>query len=373
MSKRNYKSIFKDNIYPIYILHVRHYSKSRTTFFPESTPPVTPVAPFLQLTDDVRSFIDQILLRNFGAIDQLNHTIQDNNNNIRNLYEGGDLNNNIAHIGTLNNLIEQDINVRQEYLESVDLLNAIYEGEDPPIHNMSAWLDLRNDLDNNEDITLQSFIEYVREVIDTHIRDQFNEMVMDAIRIGRENRLENESRDNSQYSDELDESDSTVESDSDVYHSAGTHLDESSNNNSCSSDDSFATDQGLNSNDNLSDTNNEFNSDIDLYHDSHEFNQDNDSNVSNTDNQYNDNNVSNINNQDNDSNVPNTDINQSLDENKSNLDSDKKYITDDALDINDTLHMFYDESSVENQSTIDYILQKQQEEMPDIMDSDGGE
>ena len=349
MSKRNYKSVFKDNIYPISILHVRYYSKSRTTFFPESRLPATPVAPFLQLTDDVRSFIDQILLRNLGAIDQLNHTIQDNNNNIRDLYEGGNLNNNIAHIGLLNNLIERDMNVRQEYLESVDLLNAIYEGEDPPIHNMSAWLDLRNDLDNNEDITLQSFREYVREVIDTHIRDQFNEMVMDAIRIGRENRLENESRDNSQYSDELDESNSTLESDSDVYHSADTHLDESSNNNSYSSDDSFATGQDLNSNDNLSDTNNEFNSDIDSYHDSHEFNQDNDSNVSNTD------------------------MNQSSDENKSDSDSDKKYITDDALDISDTLHMFYDESSVKNQSTVDFVLQKQQEEMPDIMDSDGGE
>jgi hypothetical protein len=113
MSKRNYKSVFKDNIYPTSILHVRHYSKSR-------------------------SFIDQILLRNLGAIDQLNHTIQDNNDNIRDLYEGGDLNNNIAQIGILNNLIEQDMHVRQEYLESVGLLNAIYEGEDPPIHNMSA-------------------------------------------------------------------------------------------------------------------------------------------------------------------------------------------------------------------------------------------
>ena len=35
--------------------------------------------------------------------------------------------------------------------------------------------------------------------------------------------------------------------------------------------------------------------------------------------------------------------------------------------------MFYEEPSTKNESTIDFVLQKQQEEMPDIMDSDGGE
>jgi hypothetical protein len=178
----------------------------------------------------------------------------------------------------------------------------------------------------------------VQEVIDTNIRDQFVEMTMDMIRTGRENLLEIESRDNSQYSDELDELDSSYESDYDVYYSADTHHDESSSNDSDSNNNSPIIDQSINSNDDLSNVDNEFNSDIDPYHDSYESN-----------------------------------INQSFDQDEPNSSSDDKFITDDALDISDTLHMFYDESSEKNQSTIDFVLQRQQEEMPDIMDSDGGE
>jgi hypothetical protein len=343
MLKQNYfyKSTFKGNLYRMYVPHVRNFSKSQTTFFPHDSLPATPVAPFEELTDEIRSFLAEMLVRDITAIEQLNHTIQDNNDNIRDFYHGNLLVNNDAQIELLNNLIEQDVNVRQNYIESTHLLRSIYQGEDPPIHNMSAWLDLRNDLDNNQDIALQSLREYVQQIIDTHIRDQFVESAMDVIREGRENRWETASRDNSQYSDELDQSDSSSRSDSSVYYSANTHQDESSSGDSDSNDNSPVAHNGLNSDDNLSDTNNQFNSDIDPYYSP-------------------------------ESNVSDTDINQSSDQNKSNSNSDEKLLTDDALDISDTLHMFYDESSVKK-STIDFVLEKQQEEMPDIMDSDGGE
>ena len=344
-----YKSVFKGNIFPI--SNVRSFSKSRTLFFPRGPRlPATPVAPFRELTEDVRSFIGEILLRGFTQIEQLDHAIQANNDNIRDIYNAGYLNTNLdANIAALNNAIERDINVRQTYQDSVNLLSAIYAGERPPIRNMNAWLDFRNDLDNNENPALQSLREYVREIIDTHINDQFLEMAMDSIMIGRENLPDTASRDNSQYSDELNESVSSSESNSDVYHSANTHQDESSNNDLDSNDNLLVTDQSLNPNNNLSDENNEFNSDIDSYHDSYESNQYNNDHLSNTN------------------------INQSPDQDKSNSDSERKFITDDVLDISDTLHMFYDESSVENQSTVDFVIQRQQEEMPDIMDSDGGE
>jgi hypothetical protein len=342
MLRRNhfYKSVFRINHYPISISHVRSFSKSQRRLFPSpSRLPATPVAPFLQVTDDIRSFIGGLLVRDSVAIQQLNHTIEDNNNSIRSFYSETNLTvNNDANIELLNDLIEEDMNERQTYQESANLLSAIYIGVNPPIHNTSAWLNLKNDLDNSEDPALQSLREYVQEVIDTNIRDQFVEMTMDMIRTGRENLLEIESRDNSQYSDELDELDSSYESDHDVYYSADTHHDESSFNDSDSNNNSPIIDQSINSNDNLSNVDNELNSDIDPYHDSYESN-----------------------------------INQSFDQDGSNSSSDDKFITDDALDISDTLHMFYDESSEKNQSTIDFVLQRQQEEMPDIMDSDGGE
>lgn len=333
-----YKSVFRRKYCPISISHVRSFSKSQRILFPSpSRLPATPVAPFLQVTDDIRSFVGELLIRDSVAIQQLNHTIEENNNNIRSFYNETNLTvNNDANIELLNNLIEEDINERQTYLESANLLSAIFVGVNPPIHNTTAWLNLKNDLDNNENSALQGLREYVQEVIDTNIRDQFVETTMDMIRTGRENLLEIESRDNSQYSDELDELDSSYESDSDVYYSADTHHDESSSSDSDSNNNPPVIDQDLNSNDNISNVDNEFSSDIDPYHDSHESN-----------------------------------INQSLDQNESS--SDEKFITDDALDISDTLHMFYDESSEKNQSTVDFVLQRQQEEMPDIMDSDGGE
>src|SRR4051812_6043916 len=140
MLKQNYfyKSVFKGNLYLIYVPHVRNFSISQTTYTPRDPFPAADVAPFEELTDEVRSFLAEMLVRDITAINQLDHTIQDNNDNIREFYSGNLIVNNDAQIGLLNNLIEQDINVRQDYRESTHLLRSLYEGENPPIHNMSA-------------------------------------------------------------------------------------------------------------------------------------------------------------------------------------------------------------------------------------------
>lgn len=223
-------------------------------------------------------------------------------------------------------------------------------------------------MDNSEDVGIDNLRNYVLEVANTNIRgDQFIEMIM----ANRDNLSETRSRDNSQYSDEIGESNSISESDSDlyqsaftnpnesssssdsnsdIYQSADTHLDESSSSSdSDANDDPSSTNQGLNPNNNEFNDNSESNS-IDQSKDNLESTQNNTNSFGS-----------------------NTDENQCADDNESNASSNKKSMTDDALDISDTLHMFYDEPSVKNESTIDFVLEKQQEEMPDIMDSDGGE
>lgn len=141
MLKQNYfhKSVFRENFYRISILHVRNFSNSKRIFFPVEPLPNRPIASFSQITDDERIFVGQLLIRNSMAIEQLDHIIQVNNNNIRNLYNEGNMNaNHDAQIAQLNNLIQQDINVRDMHQDSVNLLGAIYVGENPPTHNMTA-------------------------------------------------------------------------------------------------------------------------------------------------------------------------------------------------------------------------------------------
>jgi hypothetical protein len=190
-----------------------------------------------------------LLLRDANAIEQLNRTIQSNNDQIRDLYNNS-LADNTEVIQRLMDLSAEDIEVRDRYQHSADLLTALYEGNVPP----SAT---------------------------THI----------------------------------DHSDSSSDSDPD--------------------DNPPSTGQGLNIGNNESDENNERNSEVDQSNDNQE-------------------------------------SKQSSDNNQSNVNSDKN-LTDDVLDISDTLHMFFDEYPEKNKSTIDFVLQKQQEEMPDIMDSDGSE
>jgi hypothetical protein len=370
-----YKSNLR-NFYPAPVLHVRAFSISQIRFSPNTSRlPTTSIAPISQLTNEERTFISNLFHRDIQAIQQLNHTIEDNNNSIQDIYNRRDLSTNLdGAIRHLTDLIEEDITERQTYTQSAELLTAIYHGDEPPIHNMEAWLGLRNDLDNSEDVGIDNLRNYVLEVANTNITgDQFIEMVM----ANRDNLSETRSRDNSQYSEDIDESNSRSESESesdsdsdlyqsvdthldesssssdsnpDLYQSADTHLDESSSSSdSDANDDPSSTSQGLNPNNNESNDNSKFNSTSQS--------TDNQESTQNNNNSF----------------CSNTDVNLCADDNESNTSSNKKSMTDDALDISDTLHMFYDESSVKSQSTIDFVLEKQQEEMPDIMDSDGGE
>ena len=350
----------------------RAFSNSQRRFPPSpSRLPDTPIAPFSQLSNQVRLFIDELLNRDMDAIEQLTDTIQSNIDSTNFYYSDTNVaRNNDAQIQRMTELIGEDISERRRYEQSAHLLNAINNGHEPPIHNTDAWLSLKNDLDNSQVEGIETLKEYVQNVYDTNIRDQWvrSHPINFSANLPEDRSRDNSSVEFSEYdSDSIsnsdsdsdnylsadthqDESDYISEFDSDEYQSADTDQDQSSSSSETYSDDNPpGADGGLNHNNNQSDDNFESNSDIGQYSDNHDFNQYNDSNGSNPD------------------------LNQSADNTESKASPDKKPLTEDAMDISDTLHLFYDESSVKNQSTIDYVLQRQQEQMPDIMDSDGGE
>ena len=313
---------------------IRPFSNSAIIFTPnQSSLPNTTLLPFSESTDETRDFLASLLLRDVSAIEQLNRTIQSNNDRIRDLYDDNTLTDNIEQIQRLIDLSAEDIEVRDRYQHSADLLTALYEGNVPPTNNNEAFYNLRDDLANYENVGLEGLREYVQQVINTTITPQFMQEFEYHMANHRAGLSEFESRDNSQYSDEIDESDTD---NSDDYKSATTHIDHSDSSSDSDPDDNPpSTGQGLNIGNNESDENNERNSEVDQSNDNQE-------------------------------------SKQSSDNNESNVNSDKN-LTDDVLDVSDTLHMFFDEHSEKNKSTIDFVLQKQQEEMPDIMDSDGSE
>jgi hypothetical protein len=139
MKKNFYKSNIK-NFCSASVVHVRTFSISQIIFYPNrSRLPNTPILPISQLTDEERLFVLNLLNRDTQAIEQLNHTIQDSNRTIHAIYNRDDLTiNNDGAIRHFTDLIEEDITVRQTYLQSAELLTAIYHGDEPPIHNMEA-------------------------------------------------------------------------------------------------------------------------------------------------------------------------------------------------------------------------------------------
>jgi hypothetical protein len=134
-----YKSNLR-NFYPAPVLHVRAFSISQIRFSPNTSRlPTTSIAPISQLTNEERTFISNLFHRDIQAIQQLNHTIEDNNNSIQDIYNRRDLSTNLdGAIRHLTDLIEEDITERQTYTQSAELLTAIYHGDEPPIHNMEA-------------------------------------------------------------------------------------------------------------------------------------------------------------------------------------------------------------------------------------------
>jgi hypothetical protein len=244
---------------------------------------------------------------------------------------------------------------RTRYSESSLIIEALLHGAEPPLNSMSGWTNLRDDLDNNEDPGLDSLRNYVRNTLQTNITTPFLELTAELMRTHRANLPDYRSRDNSQVSDSMIESNSEVETNSSIYQSANSNIGSSSNSNSDLEDYQSA-------NSNLDDLN-------------HSDSNDNLESI-----QGHDEHIS-------------TEIDESINKNEFNTNSDKKLITDDAPDFSDSFHMLFSEPEpepklepepepkpepepeppIENKSTIDFVLQKQQEEMPDIIDSDGGE
>ena len=283
MKNNNYPSIF-----------FRSFCKGQISFYPSpSRLPDTPIAPFSGLTPEVVSFLDEVIQRDNDAIYRLQGSINNNQANTSAIYNNGDVyTNHDLQIESLNNITAEDYAAKKMYEQSANLAEAICDGNEPPIHNTNAWLSLKNDLDNSEVVGIGGLKEYVQHVYDTKIRDQWVESISSIIG----NSLpENRSEDNNEDNVETDQPGSTSESDSPD-----------------SSDNPPATGQALNPNNNQSDVANESNSNINQSPVGSQPSEDQDSEKSNSD----------------------------VDE--SNASPDKKLLTDDALDISETLRIFFD-------------------------------
>lgn len=339
-----------------YNCYNRAFSSSHIRNFPpRPSIPETPIAPFSQLTDESRTFINQRLDRDVADIEELSRTIENNNRHLRNIYRDPEtLTDEGPLIETLTNITGDDIAERKRILESADLLSAIVTGVEPPIHSTDAWLRLKSDLDNSQDVGLEGLRGYVQEVYDTNIRDQW---VQNHPINTRDDLPEDRSRGNSEYSDSVFEPDSetsdneSVNQDNDEPELSDNESANQDNDESSDSDSDYSppgTGQALNPDNNQSDIDNGSNSDIGETPDRNESNEHKDSTGSNPD------------------------VNQSAD-NKESKASYEKLITDDAPDYSKTFQMMYHEPAQGNKSTIDFVLDKQQTEMPDIVDSDGGD
>lgn len=326
--------------------------------------PDTPVAAFSHINFYSRVFLEQKMHRDDMAISQLRATIEDNRHTLNAYFSDTNITrNHDVEIERVTDLIGQDISEIRRLEGSFFLLEAIYKGDEPPINNTDAWLDIKNDLDNSNAVGIEDLKEYVQNVYDTNIRDQW---VQNHPINFRDTLPQDRSRDNSEYSVDIEE----LISDTNLYEAASNdntqadtnmvelstsdsdsddnNQDESSSSDSDSDDNPPATGQASNANNNQSDVNIQSNLEVNESQVNFDWNQNN-------------------------SNVSEPDINQATHNNESNASGEKKFFTDDVLDISETLEMFYDESSGKKESTIDFVLERQREEMPDIFDSDGGE
>jgi hypothetical protein len=212
-------------------------------------------------------------------------------------------------------------------------------------------------LDNSQDPGLDDLRNYVRNTLDIHITAPFMEEMNERMRTHRANLPDDRSRDNSQCSVSTSESNSEVETNSSIYQSVNSNL-ESNHNSDSNSEDYQSADSHID----------------DLDHSNSDLDDNSPDNVQVSSTHNNESDKDNLeSNQGDNQHQSITDVNQCINQDESNISSDKKLITDDAPDLSDTFHMLFSDPPVENKSTVDFVLQKQQEEMPDIIDSDGGE
>ncbi len=296
-------------------------------------------------------------------------------------------------IATVTDLISQDFEVRARYVESAALVEAIRSGQEPPINNMAGWQALREDLDNSQEPGLEDLKDYVTQIFLRDIREPWTQAMEERMRAYNENPPAGESRDNSQYEDSTEDENSessesesfhTAEtnqdqssSESESFHSADSNPDESSNDSN--SDDNLPansddeSDSDSDSDDNLpADSDDESGSDSDSDDNPPGSRQvlNTNNNPSDVDNQSENNHKSNEGDNNSGSNPEDKTPKNS---NESNSSSNDHPLTDDAEDHSLPFKILYGEGVEKGKSTIDFVLEKQQEEMPDIMDSDGGD
>jgi hypothetical protein len=327
-----------------------------------------PLRPFSESTEETRSFLGSLLVRDILAMQQLDHIIEHTRATMRDWNNEADLTvNHGTRFQELMNIVELDIEARNRHAQSAEIIDAIMEGVEPPINSMGGWSNLRDDLDNSQDPGLDGLRNYVRTTLDIHITAPFLEEMAERMRTHRDNLPDYRSRDNSQCSDSMNESDSEIEQRSEVETNSSIYQSVNSNQESNYNSDSNSEDyQSANSHiDDLD------HSSSDLEDNSLENVQVSSTHDNESDNQSCGDNLES--NQGNNQHQSITEVDQCINQDESNLSSDKKLLTDDAPDLSDTFHMLFSDPPVENKSTIDFVLQKQQEEMPDIMDSDGGE
>lgn len=345
--------------------HLRYFSENLTRFSEnQNAPSNSHVIPFSQPTDETNTFLDSLLHRDLLAIDQLNHTIEDGRVTIRIWNNEADLTiDRSRQIEGLMNIIQTDIQERDRHLQSAEIIGTIIAGVEPPVNNMNGWITLRDDLDNSPDPGLDDLRDYVRNTLDIHMTNPWLQEMAELMRTHRVNLPEDRSRDNSQVDDSssIDESDS-MESDSSIYHSANSNFEDSDSSSESESEDYKSVD----SNQYKSDSDD---SDSDNYPPGNSRGSNSNNNQILTDNPS----ISESCDNQGSNESANNDSSNTNNQSECNISSDKKLITDDAPDLSDSFKILFADPPIENKSTIDFILQKQQEEMPDIIDSDGGE
>jgi hypothetical protein len=300
---------------------IRGFSKSSKKLVPPRavTSPSTPL--FDEHTDDTYRFLHLTLIRDYDAIAELENSIDFHKGLIDVLKN--DTEDNAIQIARSLKSVTEDIEVKTEYEESATILETIIHGDTPPINYTAGWESLLDDLNNTQEPGLDSLKNYVstmyvasggEPLIENAVEETHNDISPAA-----------ESLDNSQYEDSLEHENIESFSEPEDFHSTDSNHEE------------------------LPTGSEELLSESQSYSDS-----DNNNNERST---QGDNNSG--------SNPEDETIKDSS--------SKDKTLTDDAEDISDCLRLLYDDPVEKDKSTIDFVLQKQQEEMPDIVDSDGGD
>jgi hypothetical protein len=306
----------------------RGFSKSSIKLLPPR--PIIPesVPMFHEQTHETYRFIDLMLIKNYDAVKELDNSIVFRLGFIDVLKNQDDIDNTQQIFDSMR-LIEEDIDVKNDYLESALILEVINIGDQPPIKYTEGWLILLDDLDNTQEPGLEGLKSYVSTIYDEYLSDPLIDNAVEETHDDITPTVENP--DNNQYENSLN--DENIESSNEA---EGSHLTNRNHDELGSDSNSYdnppANGQGLNTSNNPCDV------------DSQSENEGDNNSASNPE-----------------------------DKTVKDSSSEDKMLTDDAEDFSDSFSLLFDEQPEDNKSTIDFVLQKQQEEMPDIVDSDGGD